>query len=524
MNRKIILLPLVLSATMILAGCNNTADTTTSHTGGLSVPSSESVSSEVVDTGIAAIKASGTYDISGVIGAVGASSFIVDDGKAAIYVYKTLDAAYAQGDYVTLKSATVVPYCAAWEVTKFDSMAKATGTAPTLATPKAVTSEIVAAWVAAPGAKTETEPPLATKDIQPYTLTAKAKLDGQYTYFLIDGVDTKLEPYNLNSSISFVTDVSYTVNFYPNGYNNYVKMIVASATGNFDPVASITASAPAGVTNVQVGDTVTLTAAILPATANPAVTWVSDDAASASIDAKSGVVTGVAIKDAVTFTATAVGDTSKTATVTLAVIAKKAAVDLPSGGLVIGEKTLQAASGTGTEWNSTSATSGSYPTADISVTIGGSTVTAVAGTLLIAGKYDPWKKTETTFDHNLMQLKKYATKTVGIKFGAAFNAAQTCTIELYTAGYATETGAAYFPTVQIDGTDATMTSPVASEGVYSGVDTGISYSYTSGTTTKSGNYYKYTLVYDLSSVNKSDVTISCPTGGASVFDTITLAN
>jgi hypothetical protein len=83
----------------------------------------------------------------------------------------------------------------------------------------------------------------------------------------------------------------------------------------YDPVVSVSAT-PSSLSIVN-GNSKQITASVLPATANQAVTYSTSDATKATVSA-SGLVTGVAAGSA-TITVTAVGDITKTATVSVTV-------------------------------------------------------------------------------------------------------------------------------------------------------------------------------------------------------------
>lgn len=276
----------------------STATSTTTET---TVSSSEDVTKGT----IAAITASGDYDVKGVVAAVTTKGFVLDDGTGAIFVYVALDAAYKQGDYVAA-NITVAPYFAIWEATKVNSIAKATGTAPTLKTATALTAAIVADWVSKPGSKTETEAALATKDVYPVTFTAAADLDGTYAFFTLDGSTTKLEPSGLDASVEVLKGVKYEVVAYCGGYNSsksYVSLYVQSIAPKYDALTALTIT---GETTVSVNAKVQLSAAATPAGADPHVTWSTSNDKVATVDAN-GAVTGVA-EGSVTITAKSVAD------------------------------------------------------------------------------------------------------------------------------------------------------------------------------------------------------------------------
>jgi hypothetical protein len=325
--KKSFLLLFPLAASLILASCGPTAsssessqsasgksDTATSQSASVSTSKSDSVSASqsssdepIAKNTIAAITKSGDYDVKAVIAAVTNKGFVLDDGTGAIYVYKALDAAFAVGDYVSTK-LTVAPRYAIWEATEAASMAKVEGTAPTIAAPTALTKAIIDDWVSKAGSNTETEAPLATKDVRQVSFAATAALDGTFTYFTIEGSTTKLEPSGLLPSIEIITGVKYEVVAYCGGYNSsksYVSIYVKSATPKYDKITGLTVS---GAASVEVGASTQLTATADPVGADPHVIWSSKDATIATVDEK-GVVKGVK-EGATKIVATSVADSA----------------------------------------------------------------------------------------------------------------------------------------------------------------------------------------------------------------------
>jgi hypothetical protein len=297
--KKSFLLLFPLAASLILASCGPTAsksdsntstDTNTSTSQSASDSKSDS-STPVGGTTIASIVKSGTYDIKGVVAAVTTKGYVLDDGTGSIYCYASLPEGIAAGDYVAA-NIEVIPYFAIWEGKTVTKIAKAEGTAPTIAAPTALTKAIIDDWISKAGSKTETEAPLATKDVRQVSFTATAALDGTFTYFTIEGSTTKLEPSGLLPSIEIITGVKYEVVAYCGGYNSsksYVSIYVKSATPKYDKITGLTVS---GAASVEVGASTQLTATADPVGADPHVIWSSKDATIATVDEK-GVVKGV---------------------------------------------------------------------------------------------------------------------------------------------------------------------------------------------------------------------------------------
>jgi uncharacterized protein YjdB len=267
-------------------------------------------------TALKDITASGTYDVKAVVAAVTKKGYILDDGTGAAYVFSTLASGYAFGDYV-FANVTVAPFYGIWEISKVNKIAKATGTAPTLATPAALTTAMIDTWVANPGSKTETTAPIATKDMGPFTFNATAKIVNGFTQFTIEGSTVALQPNALPDNIEIFDGVNYDVVAYTGGYNSsykYVTLYVASVTPKY---TTLTGLAINGNATMSTGATMPLTVTTTPAGADPHVTWASSDATVASVD-ETGLVT--AIKEgSVTITATSTAVTTVKATLALTI-------------------------------------------------------------------------------------------------------------------------------------------------------------------------------------------------------------
>lgn len=267
----------------------------------------------------------------GVITAKTTEGFFIEDGTGALYVWKTLPDEYKIGDYVAV-TATITAYWGLLETTSSATIEKAEGTAPTLKAATELTKDIIdtvqgqCTDATTSGGKTG----FHLADMGPYTFTAKAVLSGNYTNFYL-GDDTtskyKLSP-SKYSGDRFVNGVSYTVTGYYGGYNNsgnYYQFFVKDAKPAFDAVESITIS---GDDTVKVGASISLTSAVTPSTADPAVTWTSSDNETATVDSD-GKVTGVK-EGTVTITATSAADANIKAekTITVAGTADKTAYAL----------------------------------------------------------------------------------------------------------------------------------------------------------------------------------------------------
>ncbi len=264
----------------------------------------------------------------GVITAKTTEGFFIEDGTGALYVWKTLPDEYKIGDYVAV-TATITAFWGLLETTSSVTIEKAEGTAPTLKAATALTKDIIdtVQGQCTDAAKSGGKTGFHLADMGPYTFTAKAVLSGNYTNFYL-GDDTtskyKLSP-SKYSGDRFVNGVSYTVTGYYGGYNNsgnYYQFFVKDAKPAFDDVESITIS---GEDTVKVGASISLTSAVTPSTADPAVTWSSSDNETATVDSD-GKVTGVK-EGSVTITATSAANANIKAekTITVAGTADKTA-------------------------------------------------------------------------------------------------------------------------------------------------------------------------------------------------------
>jgi hypothetical protein len=258
----------------------------------------------IEDHTIAAIQASGDYDVKGIIVLQTSKGFVLDDGTGAVYCYVALEAGFAVGDYVSA-TLTIVPYFAIWEATAVASMTKLTETAPLLDAPVTLTPALIDEWKTKGGTKDETTAPLATADVYPVKFTAVAALDGTYSYFNIEGSTTKLEPSSLLDSLKLTVGTKYDIVAYCAGYNgskDFVGLYVKEATPKYDTITALDVQGP---TTVAVGATIELTVVVTPSTANPAVVWETSDAETATVT--DGLVSGLK-EGNVNITATSVAD------------------------------------------------------------------------------------------------------------------------------------------------------------------------------------------------------------------------
>lgn len=249
MNRKIILLPLVLSA-LVLAGCGETgtSSTTSSEEATSSTSSSqagettssveettssseeETTSSEpTLDyTPISQIALSeAAVTTRGQVVAKSKQAVIIHDGTAGLYIYgKDYPSTVNVGDYVEVKGS-VSSYNGllqmAWNGTVPATITKVSGQIEgTIPAPTALTAEIANGWA------TNT---LTQADVKAYTWRATAGLaSGKFTTLNIEGCSTDIEPaYHDYEAIPLDEGKTYDVTAYFVGFHNYISILVTEA-------------------------------------------------------------------------------------------------------------------------------------------------------------------------------------------------------------------------------------------------------------------------------------------------------
>ena len=313
MNRKIMLLPLAAAVLMGLVSCGND-DASKSSTGG---DDNSSTAPAVYDGGISDVEV-GDVQVSGVVAQKGSKGWVLDDGKASVYVYGTLADEFKVGDHV-LVSATCEGYWGLYELKSATVTAAPTSkAAPVLADPVEITAaDIKAAWDITSAAESGTASwaPTNSKRYKITGLTAES-VSG-YAGWSIDGFEKKLVSYyyvpgnnvtEANRSTKLYAGCKYDVSFYMVGNNSAknVNMAIFDVTAHYDAVESVSVT---GDASVETGASVTLTGACLPSTADQGLTWSSSNEAIATVSS-SGKVTGVAVGSA-TITATSTADSSK---------------------------------------------------------------------------------------------------------------------------------------------------------------------------------------------------------------------
>ena len=252
---------------------------------------------------------------------------------------------------------------------------------------------------------------------------------------------------------------------------------------------------------VEAEQTVTLDLRYNPYNADVSqLTWSSSAEAVATVN--KGVVTGVSAGTAV-ITA-AVGDVKDTCTVTVTAPVVSI-VDLPADGLSIDSAALDLAN------NSTYAKNNNR-----AVTVNGVKLTLdpkSEGSITKASA--PYTAAADKLGVDCMQFKK--GNLVGFKTTDKIKAAKKATVEMYVSGYATE-GKDYLPYFLLGSSTTPVLANETNGGTAnaSGVDTG----------KKDGEkvLYKYTLTYDLSSLDSGYVTFVTAKSGACYIGNITIDN
>ena len=153
------------------------------------------------------------------------------------------------------------------------------------------------------------------------SFTGTVKIADGHTNISLEGSTKTLSFYSENHTV--VNGLKYNFEAYLaelQAGKYLVAYITKVEAAEMDPVESVSITNGA-TASVEVGKQLTLTASVLPATANPNVTWTTSDATKATVS-EDGKVTGVAEGKAV-ITATTVGKDStgaaKTATIEITV-------------------------------------------------------------------------------------------------------------------------------------------------------------------------------------------------------------
>ncbi len=256
MNRKIILLPLVLSA-LVLAGCGETGTSSTSSSEETPTSSETTSSSEATTTSSPTSETSEdsttsepTVEITpisdiveseaavttrGQVVAKSTQAVIIHDGTAGLYIFgRDYPGTVNVGDYVEAVGSTS-SYNGllqmAWNGTVAATITKVSGEIEgTIPAPTALTAEIANGW---------TTNTLTQEDVKAYSWRATAGTAGKYTTLNIDGCEADIEPiYHDFDAIPLETGKTYDVTAYFIGYYKYVSVLVTAAeevAGEPDP-------------------------------------------------------------------------------------------------------------------------------------------------------------------------------------------------------------------------------------------------------------------------------------------------
>lgn len=256
MNRKIILLPLVLSA-LVLAGCGETGTSSTSSSEETPTSSETTSSSEETPTSSTTSETSEDSTTSeptleftpisdivesetavttrGQVVAKSRQAVIIHDGTAGLYIYgRDYPGTVNVGDYVEAVGS-ISSYNGllqmAWNGTVAATITKVSGEIEgTIPAPTALTAEIANGW---------TTNTLTQEDVKAYSWRATAGTAGEYTTLNIDGCEADIEPiYHDFDAIPLETGKTYDVTAYFIGYYKYVNVLVTAAeevAGEPDP-------------------------------------------------------------------------------------------------------------------------------------------------------------------------------------------------------------------------------------------------------------------------------------------------
>ena len=234
-------------------------------------------------------------------------SYLIDDNTGKILVFGYDMPEFNLNDYITV-SGTIDSYNSQPQIAN-PTVAKSSETGPSL-------SNVITTWTA-----TELDAyDFTTNDY--VSITGTFELDGNYPILTVAGAtkDVRasypLESLGLDSSLNGRT-LTYK-GFMVGGSGTRAHMIVNEVeVGAYDDVTSVAIDEPTS-TEVYVGGTLQLKATVLPATADPAITWETSDDTTATVSA-TGLVTGVK-EGNVTITAKSTADATKLDTIELSVV------------------------------------------------------------------------------------------------------------------------------------------------------------------------------------------------------------
>ena len=332
MNRKIVLLPLsvmILGLTACDLGPSGSSEVVT--------PSSEIVTTSeepgVFDGGIKDIEIDVDCMISGVVANVLSNgNWTIADGMGSAYVYGAFGEGIGIGDYVNV-SAAVQNYYGQREIAS-PTVTKREDAAPALPEAVEITGADVQAYrEAIDAAKNATPVVGVSPEMQKaYKVTNATAINvsGQ-PGFAFDGVSTKLcahyyaSQYNrtaANRDTKLYVGGVYDVYFYPAGTSsqNNVQMHIYDVVSHYEAVESVAFDLGTETSiSMSEEDTKILTATVLPANSDKAVTYTVADTSIATVSGST--LTAVKAGDT-TVTVASVADPTKTATVDLHVSEK----------------------------------------------------------------------------------------------------------------------------------------------------------------------------------------------------------
>lgn len=301
---------------------------------------------------------------------VNKNGIVVYDGTAIISVYDSNTKTVAKVDeYVRITGTPTRYKSSATDERWWQFSYKDTG----LAVAKIEHAEIALPTTVTPftGADLNSYATPAAGTVKLVSFTGTVKIADGHTNISLEGSTKTLSFYSENHTV--VNGLKYNFEAYLaelQAGKYLVAYITKVEAAEMDPVESVSITNGA-TASVEVGKQLTLTASVLPATANPNVTWTTSDATKATVE--NGNVVGVAEGKA-TITATTVGKDStgaaKTASIEITVTKSTAPTNLvtetldwanetfepttttPDAVFTVGaaSATLQGGGTTGTQW------------------------------------------------------------------------------------------------------------------------------------------------------------------------------
>jgi hypothetical protein len=553
MNRKITLLPLALSAALLLAGCggqtvasSSSAASSTSSSAQASSSSSSSSSVVADHEAIKDIDKEGEHTIKAVIVGLTETGMLLDDGTGRITTFYSghkyiTDDGYALGDYVKVVETftkTVNFRYGSYGFSKAAVISKLDKTkAPTLdKTAVAYTGAQITTWfnamkAGASGSEGDvisgglTNRPLVTFD-------AKIVVSGTYVNWVAEGF-----AFDGGTSVNVGTDANKLANWDKDNaekvytLTGYLYENVAQAhayiwlTGMSDAKTNpaLTAVELEVPTEGKVAATMTLTPtvksyaptlAVTPALSD--FTWTSDTPTVATVD-ENGVITGVAKGTAkVTYVHKTLTTMTKTFDIT---VTEVPSVEIPATGIVLNATSITGLSAEGKGLNSISVGTSNVYVVNSELPIEGKLngLGAIVGSKQGTSDTAPGNigytggaltKTSLGTDADLVAMRK-GTRILG--FTAPIKAASTVAIVAYSTYTSLRTN--QVPSVTLGGDAVTMTSP--------SLDTATS-TYLG---TKVGDLaaYKYEFAFDVSACSDQYLEILAASSGTLGFTSITIA-